>query len=96
MRSEQARLARLAEVGVFTVDGELFTWSDAVLAAHVAGEWEPLRARTRAGLAAQRRLTAGGGELSHDETTAAAKRFRYERELRSRPRSSQHGSRIGG
>jgi len=74
-------LVRLAARDVFAADGRVFTWTDVVLAEVARGAWRELEARTRHGLAAQRLLSASGGELRADATTEAAHRFRYEREL---------------
>lgn len=81
MTSPSPHLARLGDRAVFSVGEECFTWADVVLAAIRHGDWAEQSTRTRHGLAALRRVTAAGEEVPAARITAAAKRFRYEREL---------------
>jgi hypothetical protein len=81
MGAPNDQLARLARSEVFAVGGETFTWGDVVLASLVDGGWPLLEARTWHGLVAVRTFSASGEELSSDEMSAAAKSFRYERDL---------------
>lgn len=74
-------LTRLAARSVFRVDGEAWTWGDAVLATIRSGEWAELESRARHGLAALHRLQASGQEVPAAELTQAARSFRYAREL---------------
>ena len=71
----------MAEREVFILEGRPFAWADVVLAELHRGAWAALEQQTRAGLVARRAAVAGGRELSATETTAAARRFRFERGL---------------
>jgi hypothetical protein len=81
MGTPNRHLALLAARELFAVDGRGFTWADVVLAELARSSWPELETRARSGLAAQQRLSATGGELQAGETTEAARRFRYERDL---------------
>jgi hypothetical protein len=66
---------------VFEVAGRRYDWNDVAVAAQMWGEWQPLEAAARAGLACARRLETLGLVLADDDVEAAAKAFRTERRL---------------
>jgi len=66
---------------MFTVDGKEFGWDEIAAAAQVWGEWEPLAADTRRGLACSKRAAEIGGWPSKADVQAAANDFRYQQNL---------------
>jgi len=64
--------------GLFSVGDDVYGWDDVVRLAEARGEWEALAAQVRAGTAALAEL---GDGLEEEEVEAAARRFRYDRDL---------------
>ena len=78
-----ARLApaHIADATAFAVGTECYTWDDIVLAATLWGEWQELRERVRASLAAVHYLRGCAAAPSDDDIERAADEFRYARNL---------------
>jgi len=72
---------KVAQKPLFRVEEAVFTWSDVVARARVSGQWEALEDDVRAGLAALAELDARGEAPSDDDVEAAARGFRYARNL---------------
>ena len=67
--------------GLFAIGSDVYGWDDVVRLAKARGEWEELEAEVRAGEDALVELGARGETPDDDEVEAAARRFRYERDL---------------
>src|SRR5947208_2338610 len=65
----------------FAVEGTVYFWEDAVLAARAWGDWAALEAEAREGVACAKHLLATGESLTADEEDAAATEFRLARDL---------------
>jgi hypothetical protein len=76
-------LGWLAGEPVFSVDDTRFTWGDVLLAAEVCGTVAELTELARHALACSRALSEAGTPPQLDDVSAAATRFRYERDLLS-------------
>jgi hypothetical protein len=76
-----ANLGDLSERSLFSVDGTVFSWGDALAAAELRGSTGALKRQTQQSFACMRRLAAGGNMPSDQEVHAAARRFRYDRGL---------------
>lgn len=76
-------LGDLANQPLFSVDGAMFSWDDALAAAELRGSTAALKRQTQQGVACTRQLEAGGDLPSDQDVHAAARRFRYERALLS-------------
>ncbi|MFN2398990.1 MAG: hypothetical protein ABR543_10195 [Gemmatimonadaceae bacterium] len=66
---------------VFTVGSEEYCWDDVLLAGMYWGDWPTLESEVREGAACVRHAENGGASISGDEVDAAAKAFRYDRNL---------------
>lgn len=66
---------------LFSTGGHDYGWPDVVALAKLRGEWDRLAAQVGAGAAALAELEAGGEPISEQELEAAAREFRYERDL---------------
>lgn len=66
---------------LFAVEGDGYGWDDVVALAKLRGDWDELAAQVRAGLAALDGLEARGEPLPDEELEAAARQFRYDRDL---------------
>lgn len=66
---------------VFTADGVDYTWGDAVVAARLRGDWEPVEQAARRGLAALTELHRRGETIDAADAAGAGNAFRYERNL---------------
>ena len=67
--------------GLFAIGGDVYHWDDVVRLAKARGEWSELEAEVRAGQEALAELGARGERPDDDDVEAAARRFRYERDL---------------
>jgi hypothetical protein len=67
--------------GLFAIGGDVYHWDDVVRLAKARGEWSELEAEVRAGQEALAVLGARGEGPDDDDVEAAARRFRYERDL---------------
>ncbi len=78
-----ARLAPadVADATAFQVGAESYTWDDIVLAATLWGDWQELRERARASVAAVHYLRGCQAAPTADEIERAADEFRYARNL---------------
>jgi hypothetical protein len=65
----------------FRRDGESYRLADALLCALLAGEWPPLEAGIRSGLACALRSEEEGSPLEDGELAEAQRAFRYDRNL---------------
>ena len=66
---------------LFAVADALYRWRDVVALARRRGDWARLTDQAREGAAAMRALDAAGEVIPGDELDAAAKEFRYARDL---------------
>ena len=66
---------------LFAVDNALYRWRDVVELARSRGDWARLSDQAREGAAAMRALDAAGDVIPGNELDAAAKEFRYARDL---------------
>jgi hypothetical protein len=73
-----ANLGDLSERSLFSVDGTVFSWGDALAAAELRGSMGALKRQTQQSFACMRQLAAGGNMLSDQDVYAAARRFRYD------------------
>ncbi len=71
----------LAGTHVFSVDGESYCWRDVVLAAARRGDWQAAITRAREGAACAMHAQATGNPLAEGAVDAAAREFRYARDL---------------
>jgi PPIC-type PPIASE domain len=67
--------------GLFAIGSDVYGWDDVVRLAKARGVWSELEAEVRAGEEALAELGAGGEAPDDEEVEAAARRFRYERDL---------------
>jgi hypothetical protein len=83
MLSSAPRRGLRALVGqpAFAVEGTVYFWEDAVLAARAWGDWAALEAEAREGVACARHLLAAGDSPTEEEEDAAATEFRVARDL---------------
>src|SRR5689334_15097574 len=73
--------AMLVEDIVFSVDGEDYRWRDVIVAGVRWGEWRSTERRARDGAACARYADANGIVPDKRALDAAAKEFRYARDL---------------
>jgi hypothetical protein len=66
---------------LFTAGDDVYGWDDVVAFAKLRGDWDALVARLRTGLAALAELEARGQPIREEEIEAAARGFRYDRDL---------------
>ncbi|HXH09282.1 MAG TPA: hypothetical protein VNP04_05900 [Alphaproteobacteria bacterium] len=66
---------------VFTIGNQGYTWADVVLAAHLWGDWATMEQDVRAGLACLKHMENTGEGPTAAEVQAAAREFRYARQL---------------
>ncbi len=71
----------LADGVVYSVEGETYRWRDVILSAVRRGDWHAVEARARIGAAAVRHADATGTTLPSGTLDAAAREFRYARDL---------------
>src|SRR2546427_523631 len=75
-------MATLSGSRIFTVGGTAYVWEDAVLAAHLWGDWTALEQQVRDGLACLARLDEDDEDgLDEADVDAAGTEFRYARDL---------------
>jgi hypothetical protein len=67
--------------GLFAIGDNVYGWADVVRLAKLRGEWSALAAQVESGMAALVELDARGEEIDDEEIEAAARRFRYDRDL---------------
>jgi hypothetical protein len=75
------KLITLEDRRLFTVGETVYCWSDVVEFARLRGDWDRVEQETREGFACMARLRDLDEELGADELRAAARNFRYARNL---------------
>jgi hypothetical protein len=76
-----ASLGDLSERALFSIDGTVFSWGDALAAAELRGSTGALKRQTQRSFACMRQLAAARNTPSDQEVHAAARQFRYDRGL---------------